>query len=424
VRTLLAALAFWALGLLGIGYVSAACPTCSLSDDNELEEIATPDSVAGLIETCAEGACLGESIGAANGEAKLRFFCNPSHYRYDDPIINPGAPGATHLHVFFGNMSAGPSSTYYTLRKTGAGSCQGGILNRTAYWMPAMIDPVRNKVVVPRVIEFYYHINEFERFLSQSVPGEYTSAACPGIAATRACPTYGVRDIPKGLRLVSGVNPATGVNGDGNQIYWSCINPNTGASNGEIIKPVFHDPDTPSNGIQNCVSTNDGASSTSFTIQVTLQTQDCWNGELDSEDHHTHVKARVSDGVSRNICPTTHPYLLPSLVLIVAYDVDDTYDYKNWFLSSDRHNGATWRGGSTFHADFLWAWDPDVMRLQVDNIWALDGVAAHRTCAAGCLGDGTKLITNGTTTTWKSVVNRFIDIPGRGAKGKIKARVR
>jgi hypothetical protein len=415
-----------AAAAFGIAYTQAEpCPTCTYSSTNELPEIATNRGTSDLIFACVpDTPCFGESIGDVGGESKLRIFCEISHFRYDDPIINYGQPGATHLHAFFGNTMTTATSDYTSLRTTGEGTCQGGVLNRSGYWMPAMIDGARNKVVIPRFIEFYYRTNSPDRYLDQPTPGQFEAITCPPPPAI-ACPTYGPRDIPKGLKLVSGVNPSTGTNGDGTTIYWSCINQNTGGSNGETLKAVFHDPGTPSNGIQSCVSTNDGVAATSYTIQLTLTTQDCWNGELDSDDHHTHVKPRLSDGVSRQVCPTTHPYIIPNLIMIVAYDVDDTYDYKNWYLSSDRHNGATWRAGETMHADFIWAWDPDLMRHISSQIWAFDGVEDHRTCQSGCLGDGTRLVANSVSTAWVAAASRFTDIPARGgARGKIRARVR
>src|SRR5262245_35670801 len=47
----------------------------------------------------------------------FRFICNVSHLLPDDPIVYPGRPGASHLHVFFGNTMANAYSTYETLRK-------------------------------------------------------------------------------------------------------------------------------------------------------------------------------------------------------------------------------------------------------------------------------------------------------------------
>src|SRR6478752_5197313 len=69
----------------------------------------------------------------------FRIPCAYSHMAYDDPIVFAGSPGASHLHVFFGNTSVDANSTQQSL-DAGGSTCRGGTANRSAYWMPAMID--------------------------------------------------------------------------------------------------------------------------------------------------------------------------------------------------------------------------------------------------------------------------------------------
>jgi hypothetical protein len=69
----------------------------------------------------------------------FRFICNPAHLAKDDPIGYPGQPGKSHLHQFFGNTAANANSTYESLRTTGQSTCNSP-LNRSAYWMPAMMN--------------------------------------------------------------------------------------------------------------------------------------------------------------------------------------------------------------------------------------------------------------------------------------------
>ena len=45
--------------------------------------------------------------------------CDYSHMAEDDPIVYPGAPGASHLHVFFGNTSTNANSTVKSLAQIG-----------------------------------------------------------------------------------------------------------------------------------------------------------------------------------------------------------------------------------------------------------------------------------------------------------------
>ena len=77
-------------------------------------------------------------LEAGQVEGAFRFLCAPSHNAYDDPIVFPGQPGKSHLHTFFGNTLADGNSTYESLRKTGDSTCND-MLNRSAYWIPALM---------------------------------------------------------------------------------------------------------------------------------------------------------------------------------------------------------------------------------------------------------------------------------------------
>lgn len=64
---------------------------------------------------------------------QFRTFCQFSHLSYDDPIIFPGQPGKSHLHMFFGNTDTNANSTIKSIINTGGSTCDGGPLNRTSY---------------------------------------------------------------------------------------------------------------------------------------------------------------------------------------------------------------------------------------------------------------------------------------------------
>ena len=84
----------------------------------------------------------------------FRFLCAPGQIAYDDPVVYPGQPGKSHLHQFFGNMLANANSTYESLRTTGDSTCNNK-LNRSAYWIPAMLDG-KGHVVKPKYVADYY----------------------------------------------------------------------------------------------------------------------------------------------------------------------------------------------------------------------------------------------------------------------------
>ena len=87
----------------------------------------------------------------------FRFICTAGQVLPDDPIVYPGQPGKSHLHQFYGNDAANASSTYASLRASGGSTCNKGpfAANRSAYWMPAMLD-ASGEVVKPQFVAIYY----------------------------------------------------------------------------------------------------------------------------------------------------------------------------------------------------------------------------------------------------------------------------
>jgi hypothetical protein len=130
----------------------------------------------------------------------FRMFCEFSHLGYHDPIVDPGNDRFMHLHMFFGNTTANHQSTYRSLRGAGNSTCDGGPLNRTGYWMPAVFDG-QDRVVVPDYFELYYK-------------GENTS---PGTLAQKQNEIRNIQPYPNGLRMIAGAPGGSGL------VWgWSC----------------------------------------------------------------------------------------------------------------------------------------------------------------------------------------------------------
>src|SRR4029077_5809887 len=89
------------------------------------------------------------------GQFVLR--CGYSHSLTDDPIVFPGQPGASHLHDFFGNVSANASSTFESML---AGETTCRVPSDTAgYWAPAGF--MEAAQVTPGVMCIYYLVPPF-----------------------------------------------------------------------------------------------------------------------------------------------------------------------------------------------------------------------------------------------------------------------
>ena len=263
-----------------------------------------------------------ETVGA------FRFVCNASHNLYDDPIVYPGRPGESHLHTFFGNTKADAHSTYESLRATGDSSCQGGPLNRSAYWHPSLLDG-RGNVIMPDHIAVYY----------KSIPGD--------------------RKIPRGLRYVFGYDAAN-PNAD-QHFYWNCDGPGATQSHSVTLTDRL------------ALGCPAGAK-----VGVVAHSPDCWDGvNLDLPDHRSHMA--YSTQWSRQVCPASHPVRIPQFTVGSWWRVEAGDDTSKWHLSSDM--GQT--PGSTFHSDWFGAWDDQILAT-----WHAHCIDKKLNCSGMVLGNG------------------------------------
>jgi hypothetical protein len=286
---------------------------------------------------------------ASEPTGNFRTICGFSHFAYDDPIVYPNQPGASHLHMFFGNTATNASSTYDSLRSTGDGSCQGGPLNRSGYWSPALHNADGN-LLIPDFITVYYK-------------GNGPSAA--QIASIRA--------FPAGLRMIAGYDMNLGGDQFGSAHFdWTC-------------ETTQH----PQGTIPSCPAGE--------RIGVRLAFPNCWDGvNLDSANHRSHLAYGTWEGTGKWHCPSGYPVILPEYSIGIWYQNDG--NSANWYLDSDRMPGMTHANGSTFHADWFGAWEPDVM-----NTWVSRCINGLLNCIDGEIGDGRKLVGGWTYTGPKLV---------------------
>ena len=89
----------------------------------------------------------------------VRFYCQVSHFAYDDSIVHKNQPGKAHLHMFVGNTEADAFTTVNSLKSKGKSSCTSGNTNKSAYWMPAVLDG-QGRPVVAEFVKLYYKTHE------------------------------------------------------------------------------------------------------------------------------------------------------------------------------------------------------------------------------------------------------------------------
>jgi hypothetical protein len=257
----------------------------------------------------------------------FRTSCLFSHMSFNDPIVFPGQPGASHLHSFFGNSGTDAYSTADSIQNSGNSTCRGGTANRTAYWVPAVIDANGNPVK-PSEGQFYY------------------KTGYNGIKPSQ------IQKFPQGLRMIAG-NAKSAAAGQPNA-YWGCNDNYNGHPSSIPTCPVGDN------------------------IVMYVVFPQCWDGKnLDSSDHKSHM-AYASNGA----CPSTHPVAIPEISFNIYYKVTSSTNSKGWRLASDMYD-ASQPGGYSAHGDYFEGWDPKVAEAFVNNC-----DRAQMDCHSHLLGDG------------------------------------
>ena len=298
----------------------------------------------------------------------FRFLCGAGQVLRDDPIVYPGQPGASHLHQFFGNLGANASSTYSSLRTTGETTCTSK-LNRSAYWMPAMLDG-KGSVVRPDYVAVYYK--------RRPITDPKCSLTSGDPRAEGNC-----IPLPNGLRFIAGFDMVTNTPKTG-AAYFNCDGP-TGVQGhyASIGEAASHCPTTPT-----LVRQWDGSMLPTYNrIGAVINMPNCWDGvNLDSANHRSHVSYGSYGDWGFYKCPATHPFVIPTFTMGVWFSVDA--NLATWHLSSDEMMPNT-VAGSTFHADWFGAWDNGAEAMWMDNC-----INKLLNCSAGEFGNGKQMIQN------------------------------
>jgi hypothetical protein len=255
----------------------------------------------------------------AGGIGAFRTVCDYSHFNFDDALIYPGQVGKSHLHLYFGNSLTNAFSTTESVSTTGNGSCRGGIVNRSAYWVPAMIDTSTGGPVLPG-----------------------SEAEGKGIDVYYKTGYHGVRDadvkpIPKGFRMIAGDSKST----------------RSQAGTPLIVEYGCNDSNKQGT-IPSCRAGD--------WLYMHISFPQCWDGvNLDSPDHKSHV-AYATNG--KGCVNPRFPVPLPEVSYVLKYRVGSA-GTGAWRLASDI-SGAP--AGTSGHADYMFGWEDGVLESAVKNI--------------------------------------------------------
>ena len=294
----------------------------------------------------------------------FRFICMPGQLKSDDPIVYPGQPGRSHLHQFFGNDTADANSTYASLRAAGNSTCMSPV-NRSAYWMPAILNG-KGQVVRPDYVSVYYK----RRPLSDPIVSDPSHPQYQG---------KGVK-LPNGLRFIFGRDmqnlavPQTGA------LHFACDGPTADSKHYGNFEEVQ----------ANCPVEN--------RIGIRIDAPDCWDGKnLDSPNHRSHI-AYSNYGP----CPKTHPFVIPTFTMAAWFTQAAGEVYS--LVSDDMDYSSGHKRGDTFHADFFMAWDP-----VAHDMWEKNCIDKMLNCSAGDLGNG-KQIKQSWPLSW-TANPRLVNLP-------------
>lgn len=237
--------------------VLAGCSTDSSTDSSTTEHDHAGHSSD---QSPSQNAPDAPVAGAQGRVPQFIVECPFSHALADDPIVFPGLPGSSHMHLFFGNDTADAFSTTETLL-AGDSHCDQR-LDTASYWVPALFDG--DAMLTPAKSVAYYR---------------------PGAGMD---PTS-VQPYPAGLKIVAGSAGAEAPQSTA-IVAWTC---------GTGIAREATPPTCP----------------TSRPLRFLVTFPDCWDGRnLDSVDHASHMA--YSNG---GACPAGHPVPVPQLQFSVVY---------------------------------------------------------------------------------------------------------
>ena len=252
----------------------------------------------------------------------FRMPCKISHMNNDDVLLYPNQQGAAHSHLYFGNTSVDYKTDPEALSTTGNSTCAGGTMNRSAYWVPNMINIETNAPVIPTgdILVYYKHGN---------IDGSKIKAP------------------PKGLRMIAGNMKAKSA-AESRHSGFKCHPGRNSKRTSWPQTPYI----TPPSG---CEVGDD--------LTFFVGFPQCWDGKnLDSPNHQDHM-AYPHEGS----CPATHPVPIPEIGYNVHYILKEGDKIDKWRLSSDNYAFNGKNAGYSGHGDWVNGWNEELMNGIIKN---------------------------------------------------------
>ena len=282
----------------------------------------------------------------SDGTGAFRVTTRYTNFGYADPIVYPGGT-SPHLHLFFGNKCITATTT--DARTCGSTTSDGGTLNKTGYWVPAIID-ANHAPVLPADMQVYYK------------------------TGYKGVDPHTVKNFPAGLKIVAGDAKRTTVD-PGAHDYDRIVN--YACNNGE---------GTTFNHIPTHAEAQAGGCAPGTWFVMSVEFPQCWDGvNLDSPDHHSHMAQATGTG-----CPADHPVPLAEITQRALYTVPASGIPDGWRLSSDNYSYNGSNAGYSGHADWMNGWDQATFAKVVAGCYG-SPTGTVRDCSMDLLGNGEQL---------------------------------
>lgn len=336
-------------------------------------------TIEGLIETGDEDLAMTNvtpsPVEPNSWRGIFRINCDFAHSSYNDPIVFPGQDNAAHLHRFYGNTLVDADTTMSSLYTEGESSCQGNQLNRSSYWVPALLAPVYDQITGERQLD---DSGEPAWRVVPAVVGNDDEAHEVFYYSAGVDDLSSIQPIPFGLRMIAGDNSTVpGEEQDTSIVRWHCQS----WESDDATNPRF------SATIPSCEEPD--------RVRMDIFFPSCWDGDnLDSDDHRSHMAYPVNEGGPEGThCPDSHPVPIMRVSYHYAFGVfpeathPDERTSQGWRLASDMYEVTEEQaGGLSLHGDWFNGWHPTLLEVILENC-----IQAELDCHDGNLANGWRL---------------------------------